>query len=126
MRDEAVPIQDCVHGADGRRRDLRPSLSQALPNLGRAPGRTVLFQPHNQRFDRPRELIRVPIRPAAPIGQPAHANLLIPLEDLVAGLARDAELLAERRHRLTVQEPAHEAHPFIHHVTLLPRHAPSC
>src|SRR5262249_41783010 len=51
--------------------------------------------------------------------------LFVALEDLVASLARDAELAAQRGHTLTVLEPDHESHPFVHDRTLLPWHPPS-
>ena len=37
----------------------------------------------------------------------------------VAGLARDAELTAQHRHLLPIQQPGDELEPFIHLVTLL-------
>ena len=51
-----------------------------------------------------------------------HATLLIAIEDLVAGLAGDAELPADVAHRFAVQQPGHEPQALVHHRTLLPRH----
>jgi hypothetical protein len=42
----------------------------------------------------------IAIGPAASVGQPLNAALLIAIEDLVAGLARNAELPAKFGHRL--------------------------
>jgi len=125
MRDEAVPIEHRVNGADRGTGDVRPPLAQALADLGRAPRRAVPFQSHEERFDGRRQLIRVPIRPAAPVGETAHADLLVALKDLVAGLPGNAELLAEGRHRFSLQQSADESRALVHGVTLLPRHAPS-
>jgi len=43
-------------------------------------------------------------------------------EDLVAGLAGDIELPAQHRHLLPIQQPSHKPQPFVHPVTLPPRH----
>src|SRR6266436_6452480 len=47
---------------------------------------------------------------------------VIAIEDLVAGLPRDAEPKAKNRHLLSVQQPGNELQPFIHEITLLPGH----
>jgi len=59
---------------------------------------------------------------SAAIGEPIQATVLVALEDLVAGLARDIELPAHGGHRLAVEEPGHESETLIHLGTLLPRH----
>src|SRR5262249_3514285 len=46
-------------------------------------------------------------------------------EDLVAGLARNAELGAQRRHLLALEQAGDKPESLVHDVTLLPRHAPS-
>src|SRR5229473_8573718 len=47
---------------------------------------------------------------------------LVALEDLVAGLARNAEHAADLAHRFAVQQPSDEPQALVHHRTLLPRH----
>jgi hypothetical protein len=64
----------------------------------------------------------MPVGPPAAIGQPVEPAVLIPLEDLVAGLARDIELAAQGRHLLAVEQSRYESETFIHLVTLLPGH----
>src|SRR5262245_41937616 len=54
--------------------------------------------------------------------QPFESTILIAVEDLVAGLARDIEFPAQRRHLLALEQASHEAKSFIHLVTLPPRH----
>src|SRR5690348_15305694 len=115
-----------MDGADRRTGDLRPALAQALPNLGRAPARELPLHSHDRLLDDPRQLIGVSIRPPAPIREALDADPLIPLVNLVASLPRDPELLAERRHRLALEEPGDESQSLVHYVTLLPRHGPSC
>ncbi len=84
-----------MHRADRGTVDLGPALLEPLANLGRAPAGILPLEPHDRLLDHHRQLIRVPMRPAAPIGQALHPDLLIPLEDLVAGLPGDPELLAQ-------------------------------
>src|SRR5207302_2348279 len=55
-------------------------------------------------------------------GQSFEPAVLVALEDLVTGLARDIELAAQRRHLLALEQSGHESETFIHLVTLLPRH----
>src|SRR6516164_4773963 len=49
--------------------------------------------------------------------------LLVTIEDLVAGLARDAELPAHTAHHLAVQKTRHKRQAFLHDRTLFPRHS---
>src|SRR6266446_9793098 len=44
------------------------------------------------------------------------------VEDLVAGLARNAERATDLAHRFAVQQPSDEPQALVHHRTLLPRH----
>src|SRR5205823_9418137 len=44
------------------------------------------------------------------------------VEDLVAGLARNAERATDLAHRSAVQQPSDEPQALVHHRTLLPRH----
>lgn len=119
--DQAVAIQHGVHRADRRRMDVRIEARQSLLDLGCTPARFVLLEAHDLRLDLEGQLIGVAIGPARPVSQPLKTNL-IAREDFVAGLARDAELPAQARHLLPVQEPGDEFEPLIHRVTLLPGH----
>lgn len=111
-----------MDGADGGGMDIRVEPPQSLADLGRPPARLVLLQLHDQLLDLKGELIGVAVGPAAAIGQTLQAAILVAIEDLVAGLARDTELPAERRHLLAIEQSRHETKAFIHKVTLLPRH----
>src|SRR6266404_5958149 len=44
------------------------------------------------------------------------------VEDLVAGLSRNAERATDLAHRFAVQQPSDEPQALVHHRTLLPRH----
>jgi hypothetical protein len=61
----------------------------------------------------------MPIGPARAVGEALDAAIAVAFEDLVAGLARDRELIAEPRHRFPLQQAGDELHPFVHDVTLL-------
>src|SRR5262249_18557625 len=82
----------------------------------------VLLEAHDLGLDLERQLVSVAIRPARAVGEPVKAGLVVAPEDLVSGLARDAELAAQPCHFLPVQQSSDELEPFIHRVTLLPGH----
>src|SRR4029450_5508617 len=67
--------------------------------------------------------VRLAEGPAAAVGERLEAAIFIAGEDLVAGLARDAELGAQRRHLLALEQAGDKSEPLVHDVTLLPRHA---
>src|SRR3989442_2694948 len=104
----------------------RDLLAQLLPDLRRPPARILPLQPDDRRLDRCRQPIRLPIRPPTAIGERCDPAVFVPLEDLVAGLPRNAERGAQRRHLLALEQAGHKPEPLVHDVTLLPRHAPSC
>src|SRR5579883_1933760 len=125
MGDQAMPVEHGMNGAAGRYfYGVRESPQQAFANLARAPVRLFLFRRDNGRLDRSGQLIGVAKGSASAIAQSFDAALLIPLKDLVSGLARDPELAAQRRHTFAIVEPNHEAHSFVHNRTFLPWHPP--
>jgi len=87
-----------------------------------APMRLVAFEPDDQALDRVRQLIGVAHRPPRAVGQGFKPVFLVALENLVTGLAGDAELPADLRHRLPVQQAGDEPQAFLHHRTRFPRH----
>ena len=84
-------------------------LGQWFDSRGSDPERWQRFREASARLARPDGERLQPVR--LPAG-----------EQLVAGLARDAELPAERRHRLALQPAGDEAQTFFHDRTLSPRH----
>jgi len=90
--------------------------------LGRAPGGPILLQADDQRFDLKGQLIGVAVGPARSICQGLKTAIVVALEDLVAGLARDAELAGQWRHLLAVQEASNELQTLIHGFTRFPGH----
>src|SRR5262249_33318293 len=61
-------------------------------------------------------------RPAQTVGQGLETVFLIALEDLVAGLARNAERATDLAHRFAVQQLSDKPQALVHYRTLLPRH----
>jgi len=84
---QVVPIEDGVDRTDGGAQQRGVALTETLTELGRAPARILPLQADDRVLDRGRQLIRVPIRPATPIGEALQADLLILVVNLVAGLS---------------------------------------
>ena len=92
--DQAMPIEHCMHGADRRRLDVVVAAAQLRADLGRTPARMLALELHDQRFDLHRQLVRLSEWPSAAVSEPFAPQIPVPLEDLVASLARDIELTA--------------------------------
>src|SRR5215471_10772143 len=120
--DQAVTIEHRMHGTYRRRLDVIVSSTQRRADLGCTPARVLAPEAHDQRLDLNRQLVGLSIRAAAAVGQANSAEVLIALEDLVAGLARDIELAAQHCHLFPAQEAGHKPDTFIHLGTLLPGH----
>src|SRR5439155_19952336 len=67
-------------------------------------------------------LIGVPHRTARSITQGREAVLLVAIEYFVSGLTRYAEIPANVRHGLAIQQADHKAKALFHHRTRFPRH----
>src|SRR5262245_39066544 len=125
MAHQMVAIQHRVDRADRRQVRAGELVSQLFADLGRTPTGILPLQAHNRGFDRRRQPIRLAVRAMAPIAEGLHAAVLIAVEDLVAGLPRNPELGAQRRHLLALEQAGDKPESLVHDVTLLPRHAPS-
>jgi len=112
--DPAMSIEHGIHGADRRCLGVVVRSTQLRADLGRAPPRVLAPQAHNQRLDLDRQLVRLPVRPTAAVGQADGAEVLVTLKDLVASLARDIDLAAQDCHLLAAQKPGHKPDAFIH------------
>lgn len=95
---------------------------QQLADLAGAPVRLLALEPDDQVLDRLGQLVGVAHRPACPIGQGLQPVPLVAVENLVAGLAGDAEIPAQPRHLLPIKQPGDKLQPFIHGFTRLPGH----
>jgi len=95
---------------------------QALPNFPGTPARVFLLYVQDVVLYLEGKFLGAAVGAAASVGEPLKTAFLVAVEDLVAGLARDAKLPAELGHRLARQPTSHKLQPFIHHRTLLPWH----
>ena len=114
-----------MDGADRGTWQGPATAAQLLPDLRRAPIGVRLLQPKDVRFQDGGQLVRMPVRTPTAVREPVGAVVLVPVINLVTGFARDPELGAQRRHLLAVQQSSDEPETLVHHVTLLPGHAPS-
>src|SRR5580658_9529643 len=121
--DQAVAIEHGMDGAPGRHAHVaREPPHQELADLAGAPMRLAALEADDQALDLGRQLVGVAHWPPRAVGQGFEPVLLVAIEDFVAGLARDAELATDLRHRLTIQKPSDKAQALVHDRTLLPRH----
>jgi len=101
--DQAVTVENGVDGAPGWHADVAVEPPhQQLAQLARAPMRLVLLQADDQALHLRRQLVGVAHRPPRAVGQGFQPMLLVTVEDLVAGLARDAEVFAHLTHGVAV------------------------
>src|SRR5271166_731181 len=121
--DQPMTAQDRVHRAlGGNAKVAIEPAHQKLADFAGAPMRLVSLERDDQSLDLRRELIGVADRPPRTVAQRLKALLLVPVEYLVAGLARNPELATDLAHRLAIQKPGDEPQTLIHDRTLLPGH----
>jgi len=116
-------MQDRMDGARGRNAQVPVQAAyQPFPNLARPPMRLLPLQGNYQALDLGWQLVGIAYRPTRAVAQRLAAMLLVPHEDLVAGLAGDAKLPAHIGHRFAVEQLDDKSQALVHHRTLLPRH----
>src|SRR6266536_3210197 len=121
--DQAMAVQHGMDGTFGRNPDVaRQPADQQLADLARAPVRLVAFEPDDEGLELRGQLVGVADRPARAVAQGRKPVLFVAVENLVAGLAGDAELPAHVRHGFPVQQAGDKAQAFLHHRTRFPRH----
>src|ERR1051325_2031919 len=98
--DQTMAIEYGVNGAFRGDGNTGKSAEQTLANLASTPAGVLVLHVQNEVLKLKRKLVGVTIRAAASVGKPLNAALLVTIEDLVAGFARDAKLPAKFRHRL--------------------------
>ncbi len=116
-------MKDGVNGASGGNAHVggKPS-DQELADLASAPMRLVALEGQDEAFDLLRELVGIAHRPPRTVVEGLEAMLPVAVEDLVAGLTRDAERTADLRHWLAIQKLCDKPQALVHDRTLLPRH----
>src|SRR6201988_667626 len=121
--DQAVPVEHGMDRAVGRNADVAvQSADQTLADLTGTPMGILALGRDDQGLDLLRQLVGVANRPTRTIGQGLQTVFLVALEDLVAGLARNAERATDLAHRFAVQQLSDKPQTLVHHRTLLPRH----
>jgi hypothetical protein len=124
--DQAVTIEHRMDGAFGWNPDVAVQPPhQERSDLARAPVRLLGFEPDDQGLELLGKLVGVAHRPAGAVAQCRQPVLLVPIvpiENLVAGFAGDAELPADIRHPLAVQQAGDKTQAFFHDRTRSPRH----
>ena len=103
-----MAIEYCMDGADRRRLNIAMQPPQLLADLGGAPARSLPLELNDQFLDLKRQLIRLPVRSSTAIGQSFESAILVSLEDLVTGLARDIELAAQSGHLFTIEQSSYK------------------
>src|SRR5208282_5420061 len=112
-----------MDGAPGRHAHIaREPPHQEFADLARPPMRLAALEVDNQALDLPRQLVGVAHRPPRAVGEGFEPMRLVAIEDFVAGLARDAELATDIRHRLAIHKLADKSQALVHDRTLLQRH----
>lgn len=96
--------------------------NKELPDLARAPMRLVPLRRNDHRLDLIRQLIGIAHRTARPVRQRFQSLLPVAIEDLVAGLARYAEVPAHLAHPFALQQSGDKTKTFLHDRSLSPRH----
>ena len=121
--DQAVAIEHRMNGALGGNPDVAVEPAhQQFANLAGAPVRLLALQPDDQGLELLRELVGVADRPPGAVAQRLQPVLLVAVENLVAGLAGDAELPAHLGHGFPIQKPGDKAQALFHYRTRFPRH----
>src|ERR671910_191039 len=126
MVHQAVAVQHRVDRARGRQVRAGEIVPEFFADLGRTPAGILPLQAHDRGLDGRRQSIRLPVGSMAPVAKRLDPAVLVPVEDLVAGLPGNPELGAQRRHLLALEQAGDKPESLVHDVTLLPRHAPSC
>ena len=106
----------------GTRKSPSRRRTRSSRNLARAPMRLLPLGGRDEGFDLRRQLVGVADRATRPVAQRLQAVILIPIEDLVTGLARNAELATHLAHAVAFQKAGDKAQTLVHNRTLLPGH----
>src|SRR5215471_16023447 len=121
--DQAVTIENSVDRAFGRNSDIAiEPPDEEFADLAGSPMGLLGFEADDQALDLLRQLIGVANGPPRSVGQRLQPVLHVAVENLVAGLARYAELPAHVRHRFPVQHARDEPKALLHDRTRFPRH----
>ena len=121
--DQAMAVKHRVDGALGRNLDVSVEPAhQQFADLARTPVRLLGLEADDKGLDLLRELVGIAHRPSGAVAERLQAVFLVAIENLVAGLARYAELPADLGHGFPFQKPGDKAKALLHYRTRFPRH----
>src|SRR5581483_3893191 len=121
--DQAMAVEDRMNCALGRHPDVAVEPShQELADLARPPVRLLGLELDDQSLQLLREMIGITHRPSRAVAERLQAVFLVAIENLVAGLARYAELPADLGHGFPIQKPGDKAKALFRYRTRFPRH----
>ena len=103
-----MAIQHRMDGAFGRNGDTGEAAAEALADFTSAPAGVLALHVEDVILHLKGKLVGITKGAPTPVGQTFHSATLVATEDLVAGLARDAELSAEFRHPLAPEPTSHK------------------
>ena len=99
-----------MYGALGRQPRVAGELAdQQLPDFARAPMRLVPLEIDDQPLHLVRQLVGIAYRPTRAIAQRIEPLVLVAVEDLVAGLAGNAEIAAHLAHTFAIEKTGDKA-----------------
>src|SRR5690606_10736837 len=118
-----MPVQHGMHSRLCRNAHIpgKPA-HQQLADLPGTPVRFVPLRLHDQPLDLRRQLVGIADWAPRAVAKRVHSLLPVPVPDLVAGLAGDAEFPAHPAHAVALQKTADKTNSLVHNRTLLPRH----
>jgi hypothetical protein len=120
--DQTMAVQDSMHGADGGQAHAQSQALDPLADLRSTPAGVLPTKLNDQRLHPLGHAVSLSVGSPGAICQALKAQVLVALVELMARLARDVELAAQRRHLLPLEQSGDETQPLIHLLTLLPGH----
>ena len=107
---QAVAVEHRMHGALGRQAHVAGELAhQQFADFACTPMRLGALEVDDQPLHLVRQLVGIPYRPARAIAQRIEPMVPIAIEDLVAGLARNAELAAHLAQAFAIEKTGDKA-----------------
>src|SRR5215467_14815437 len=92
---QSVAIEHRMNGAFGGDRNIGEPARQALADFASPPAGVLTFHIQDVVLDLKRKLVSVTIGTSASVRESVNAAFLVAIEDLVAGFARNPEILAQ-------------------------------
>ena len=82
-----MPVQHHMDSADGWWLDHGKLFDKLILDLGCSPGPVLLLEPQNGLLDLEGQLVRMPVGALGSVLHPPDTKFLVPVKNLVSGLA---------------------------------------